>query len=106
MHEIPETMSQAQTLAVQLHQPVSQVIHKGLQNWAQQLLDEGVEGGYLTAELTETGLNIYDIDHKLMLTVEALQTTSLTTRFEHEPHATMLAIQTQIRKLFDTGKLR
>ena len=48
MHEIPETMAQAEALATKLAWPLDKVIQRGIQNWAQQLLDEGVEGGYLT----------------------------------------------------------
>ncbi|MFD1483646.1 hypothetical protein ACFQ5J_00080 [Lacticaseibacillus baoqingensis] len=104
MHEIPETLAQAEALAVKLQWPVDQVITQGLQNWAQQLLDEGFEGGYLTAKLQADGLHIADINGQPLL-VEPGITSAWTVRFKEAPHATMLAIQTKLRALIDAGKL-
>lgn len=105
MHEIPETLAQAQALADKLNQPLNDVIQAGLRNWAQQLLDEGVEGGYLTATFNEQGLAIQDINNQLLLTETTLHAGPLVERFKTESHATLLLIQTKIRQLFDSGKL-
>jgi hypothetical protein len=105
MHEIPETLAQAQALADKLNEPLDTVIQGGLRNWAQQLLDEGVEGGYLTAIFTEQGLQIQDINNQPLLTETSLHAEALVDRFKTESHATLLLIQTKIRQLFDSGKL-
>ncbi len=105
MHEIPETMAQAEALATKLAWPLDKVIQRGIQNWAQQLLDEGVEGGYLTAKLEADGLHVFDINNQPLLTVATLTSDALVTRFKTESHATLLAVQTKIRELFDTNQL-
>lgn len=105
MHEIPETLAQAQALADKLGEPLDAVIQGGLRNWAQELLDEGIEGGYLTAKFTEQGLAIQDINNQHLLTETSLHAAPLVDRFKTEPHATLLLIQTKIRQLFDSGKL-
>ncbi|WP_461213429.1 hypothetical protein [Lacticaseibacillus sp. GG6-2] len=105
MHEVPETMAEAEALATKLSLPVDQVIQRGLQNWAQQLLDEGIEGGYMTAKLEADGLHIFDINNQPLLTVDTLTSAPLVARFKTESHATLLLIQTKIRALFDTNQL-
>ncbi|MCI1986444.1 MAG: hypothetical protein LKJ69_06140 [Lactobacillus sp.] len=104
MHEIPETVDQAAALATKLNWPLERVIQRGLQNWAQQLLDEGFEGGYLTASLQADGLHIADINGQPLL-VEPSLTTALATQFQESPHATLLAVQTKLRALIDSGKI-
>ena len=105
MHEIPETLAQAQALADKLNEPLDAVIQGGLRNWAQQLLDEGVEGGYLTAVFTEKGLEVKDINQEHLLTETSLLASQLVPRFKTESHATLLLNKTKIRLLFDSGKL-
>lgn len=68
MHEIPETLAQAQALANKLNEPLDTVIQAGLRNWAQELLDEGIEGGYFTALFTKDGLEVQDINNQPLLT--------------------------------------
>lgn len=111
MHEIPETLAAATALATQSTQTahpltLEEVIQQGLQNWIQELLDEGLEGGYLTATLTATGLTIQDISGTLAYTTATLNAATLVPRFKQDAHGTLLAVQTQIRTLIDTGKVR
>ena len=89
MHEIPETLAQAQALADKLNEP----------------LDTVIQGGYLTAIFTEQGLQIQDINNQPLLTETSLHAEALVDRFKTESHATLLLIQTKIRQLFDSGKL-
>ncbi|WP_054662087.1 hypothetical protein [Lacticaseibacillus camelliae] len=110
MHEIPETMAQVTALVDQSRQngqPLTeeQVIQGGLQNWMQELLDEGIEGGYLTAQLTDSGLTVLDITGKLLLKTDTLTAAKLVPAFKQDPHMTLMNVQTAMRKIIDSGRL-
>ena len=96
MHEIPETMAQVTALVDQSRQngqPLTeeQVIQGGLQNWMQELLDEGIEGG--------------DITGKLLLKTDTLTAAKLVPAFKQDPHMTLMNVQTAMRKIIDSGRL-
>ncbi|WP_338215164.1 hypothetical protein [Lacticaseibacillus salsurivasis] len=110
MHEIPETVAQAEALVQKAQangQPTSldAVIAGGLQNWIQELLDEGSEGGYLTAKLSATGLTITDITGQTLYQAQTPTTLELVPAFKADAHHTLLAVQTTIRALYARGKL-
>lgn len=111
MHEIPETMAQVADLVARFQHtahPLTEpeVIAGGLQNWIQELLGEAFEGGYLTASLTASGLTITDISDAPIYQSTALSTTDLVPRFQADPHATLLWVQTQIRQAITAGHIR
>lgn len=110
MHEIPETMAQVAALVAKSQQngePMNenQVVQGGLQNWIQELLDEGIEGGYLTAQLSNTDLIVLDITGKELLQTDALNAAKLVPAFKRDPHMTLMAVQTAMRKIIDSGQL-
>lgn len=110
MHEIPESMTQVAELVAKSQQngaPMSedQVIQGGLQNWIQELLDEGIEGGYLTATLSNTDLTVLDITGKQLLETETLNAAKLVPAFKQDPHMTLMTVQTAMRKIIDGGRL-
>lgn len=109
MHEIPETMAQVAALVAKSEQngaplTTAQVIQGGLQNWIQELLDEGIEGGYLTATLADDGLTVTGITGKVLLTTNLLSAGSLIPAFTKDPHMTLMKVQTTMRALIDQGK--
>ncbi|MFD1393869.1 hypothetical protein ACFQ3L_09860 [Lacticaseibacillus jixianensis] len=109
MHEIPENMAQVAALVAkseQNHTPLSEdaVIQGGLQNWIQELLDEGIEGGYLTAKLSAAELTITDIGGKQLLQTPQLNATALVPAFKADPHMTLMKVQTTMRSLIDQGQ--
>lgn len=110
MHEIPETMVAVATLVAQsahTAHPIDEdtVIRLGLQNWIQELLDEGIEGGYLTAELDDKGLTVTDIGGQVQVHQETPTAAILVAAFKVDSHGTLMQVQTAIRRLIDTHQV-
>lgn len=110
MYEIPETMTQVDELVVKAKQngtPMSEdeVVQTGIQNWIQELLDEGQEGGYLTAKLQAAFLSVTDITGNEIYHTTDLNAATLVPAFKAHPHMTLMTVQTHIHKVIDSGKL-
>ncbi|WP_179395633.1 hypothetical protein [Lacticaseibacillus absianus] len=111
MHEIPESMTQVAALVEAAKRNGTDadpdtIIRLGLQNWIQELLDEGFEGGYLTAHLTEHGLHITDPVGATAYQDTTTIAAALVTDFQADAHRTLMAVQTQIRHLITTHQIK
>lgn len=110
MHEIPQDLNAVRALveksANSAHPlDTDEVIQGGLQNWIQELTDEGIEGGYLTAALEPDKLVVTDSLGRIVLSDASLAASDLVPRFKQDPHMTLLAVQTAMRKIIDAGRL-
>jgi hypothetical protein len=81
------------------------VIIAGLQNWAQELLDEGAEGGYFTAKIDGNILHITDIGGS-EVAAPALTGQTYVEAFKKDARGTLLQIQNALRKLIDTHEIQ
>ncbi|MFD1430511.1 hypothetical protein [Lacticaseibacillus mingshuiensis] len=110
MHEIPETMAAVANLVDKARARGEQtseddVIGAGLRNWMQELLDEAIEGGYLTAAWTPTGFQVTDINGTVIYAGAELVASAQIASFKTDAHRTLMHVQTTMRQLIDTGKI-
>ncbi|WP_125704537.1 hypothetical protein [Lacticaseibacillus daqingensis] len=110
MHEIPNTMAEVNALVAKAAAngtPTDEttVITTGLQNWIQELLDEGFEGGYLTARFSPAGLVITGITGAVTYADASFTSPAWVTRFQTDPHGTQMALQTHLRRLIDAHQI-
>ncbi len=107
MHGVPQSMDEVSTLVKSgQYGDTTAVITAGLQNWAQELLDEGAEGSYFTAKIEANTLHISDISGVEVATVQTQLNETFVANFERDARGTLLFIQNALRHLIDTHQLQ
>lgn len=106
LHGVPQSMDEvAQVVADNDDVEVDEVIILGLQNWAQELLDEGTEGSYFTAKIDGAVMHITDMNGA-EVAAPTLDGQTYVESFKDDARATLLNIQNEIRTLIDTHVIK
>lgn len=106
LHGVPQNMNEVNKLVADgIAGDADTVIKAGLQNWAQELLDEGTEGSYFTAKIDGTQLHITDMMGAEVAT-PMLGGQTYIESFKEDAAGTLLSIQNAIRALIDSHQIQ
>ncbi|WP_156639609.1 hypothetical protein [Lacticaseibacillus thailandensis] len=109
MNNIPTDMDQVasmvQAAAAAGHPTTAtDVINKGLQQSAQDYMDEATEGSYFSAHLSGNQITIDDMNGKQVATIRT-PAASYAEAFKANPRQTLTNIDNDLRHLIDTRQI-
>lgn len=110
MNNVPMSMAEVQaTVAARMiagddDVTAAAVIERGLENWAQELLDEGFEGSYFTPKIAGAEMTITDVADQVVARLN-VPDDSYVAAFEDNPRGTVLNIQLALRGMIDEHQI-
>lgn len=106
LHSVPQDMDEVRRIVAAGNDgDEAAVIVAGLQNWAQELLDEGTEGSYFTAKIDQNIMHITDVNGVEVAT-PTLAGQTYVEAFRNNARGVLLQIQNDLRKRIDGHQIK